>query len=541
MRKFSMTVVLLCGALMSGCNGVDGEPPTHEQPDGTGTEVSVASSSQAVVSPSLDASLSCIATYANAGTCDWEHWSELWETCQTYEHPELEDGVFLDEVQSGNCTADNWTALREQLITPRPPLVRVRESCGSSSPVIQEAGSNGCYTLKGAAGASYVDVPIGKAVTLHAGADCTGDSVTVETDTNLCETSFESGANANDQVRSFRIQDVEAPPSAHRYDCGEAESTCVTNFNNRLGAINQKNTVRVVRMTLDGRTTPSLATIRDSIRDLSDYFSVASRNQVSLEIIGSQTVQVTSANCKTAKSQASQKVSSNAFVTVFMLPSGMCSTSNAGSRSVFLKGNLFRDYAHETGHVLGLKHGDVRDFTTGKITSSGDSSTYMGTNASDNYNLPQLHWLGWTKKEELVKVNSAIDNGGSIDVTLRPVGTNADSTSNLPLGAVWELPGGEQRLFIAVPKPRTNGSNQIEGGTVFVYRAPTCVGCTGMAMGTMQMARFSAKSTNEREVTGLFVKPVGYTSSFVQEAGKSVEVFSSVTVRIWRSSPTAAP
>ncbi|CAM4528136.1 MULTISPECIES: hypothetical protein [Myxococcus] len=534
MQKLSMTVVMLCGTLVSGCQGGEEEQPALEQSGGPGIAASVASSSQAVVSPALAASLSCVETYVNAGTCDWAHWSEMWETCETYEHPELEDGVFLEAVQVEDCTVANWSTLRAQLLAPRTPFVSVRDSCNGESQMIYEAASNGCHSLDAAAGASFFDVPIGKSVTLHSGAHCTGDSVAVETDASLCETSFDSGAIANDNVRAFRISDIEAPSSPYRYTCADDEPTCVQNFNSRLGGINKKLTVRAVRMTLAGRATPSMDAIKRTIGNLSDHFSVASRGQVRLDLIGSQTVSVTSQNCKIAKQQARQKSNSNADLTVYVLPGGMCDTSNGGGRSVYIKGNLFRDYAHEVGHVLGLGHGNRRDSTTGKQVRSADSSTYMGKFASDNYNLPQLHWLGWTQKEELVKVNSAIDNGGSIDVTLRPVGANAHSTSSLPLGAVWEVPDTEQRLFIAVPKARTNSSNEIEGGTVFVYRGSRAVGCTGICLGTLQLARFSAKSNNEHEATGIFVKPVAYTSHFIQEDGKRIEVFSSVTLRIRR-------
>lgn len=221
-------------------------------------------------------------------------------------------------------------------------------------------------------------------------------------------------------------------------------------------------------------------------------------------------------------------------MTVYVLPSGMCRSPHFAGRRIYMKGNLFRGYAHEAGHVLGLAHGDRRAPVTGKQDTSGDTSPYMGISPSGNYSLPQLHWLGWTTKEELVQVNSAIDNGGSIDVTLRPMGTNADSTGGLLLGAVWEDPSTGRRLFISVPKPRTNNSNQIEGGTVFVHRSAKGVGCTGACMGALQMAWFSVKSNTEHDAFGIFIKPVSYTSRFIQEGGQRIEVFTSVTLRIRR-------
>ncbi|MCP3061126.1 hypothetical protein LXT21_20300 [Myxococcus sp. K38C18041901] len=526
MRKLSMTGVLLCGAWVAGCSGAEQEP--SELP---GEELS-----RQAASLSLPAALTCIETYVNAGTCDWDHWSDLYDACDVSSHPELDDGHFLEEVQSDNCTVANWPALRAQLLSTTP-LVRVFDSCQGGPPLIHEASANGCHALGPNAGASFFEVSIGKSVTLYAGANCAGDSVTVETDANLCETTFASGASADGAVLSYRIQDVTAPASPYRYTCSASEPQCVENDNARLASINKKHTVKVVRVTYPGRTTPSLTTIRNSVRGLYDFFDVASRGQVSLEVVASQTVEVTSAVCKTAKSQAVQKARSNAFLTVYSMPSGMCSTSNAGSRSVYLKGGLFRDYAHEVGHVLGLAHGNTRNPATGEVKHYGDASTFMGSFPSDNYNLPQLHWLGWTKKEELQKVNSVVDNGGTVLVKLRPVGGNTELTSaqgDHRLGAVWDIPGTDQRLFIAVPKPRFNDVNQIEGGTVMVYRAPRCVGCMGMSMGTTVISRFIATNQNEHEAQGLFIKPVAYERTAIQSGGNTVHVYSSVTVSIRR-------
>ncbi|WP_255203390.1 hypothetical protein [Myxococcus sp. AM011] len=532
-----MTVVMLCGAWVSGCQGEPWDEPAHEQP---GPEASVAATRQAVLSPELEASLACVETYANAGTCDWAHWSEMVETCGTHEHGELEDGLFLEEVQSGHCTAANWPALSEQLITPRPPLVRMRADCNGASQIVKEVEANGCYALGQTAGASYVEVPIGKAVRLFAGVDCTGTGVSVQTDASFCVTKFANGTSTNDKVRSFRVQDLEAPPSEYRYDCAPEESTCVKNHNNtgRLVDINRKHTVKIVRVSVAGRSTTSMNLIEAQVLAMYDFFQGASRNQISLAEAPTRRDLTAPAGstCEEAKTYAVRYASPDTFLTVYTMPSGLCSVSRAGARSIYLNGNLLRDHAHETGHVLGLAHGNARNPSGGKDIPYGDASTYMGSFPSDNYNLPQLHWLGWTKKQDLVNVTSAIANGATSTVTLRPVGTNAELASDLPLGAVWDIPGTEpkERLFISVPKSRLNATNDIEGGTVIVYRSPTCENCTGMAMKSTTKGRFNAKSVNEHALGGLRLKAVGYTLKPVQPGEPNIEDFASVTLQIRR-------
>lgn len=526
MNKAAVIAVTLCGALVTGCSA-----------DTPEAEARVASSRQAVVSQTLEDSLACVQGYVDTGTCDWAHWSEMWETCETYDHPALEDGFFLDEVKAGNCTAANWPSLRAQLVASSAP-VYVRANCDPTSEVLPQTEVNGCVTLDGT-DASYVNVAPTMAVTLYSGAGCTGEALTVQADTNLCETWYPSGAFANDNVRSFRVQDAEEQESPARYDCA-GDPTCVTNYNRNLAAVNSTHSVRIVRVTQSGRTTDSMTEIKSNINQMYDFFDLASHNQVKLNLLdGShKTVNVASGlSCSKTKNQAIQAANnSGAFLTVFALPHGLCDASNAGSHRIFLNDGLVRTYAHETGHVLGLGHGNRID-ETGKLDPYGDATTFMGRMPSDSYNLPQLHWLGWTKKQDLVQINSALAGGGSFDLTLRPVDRNIDDGSGLPLGAVWEFPTTGNRLFVAVPKSRTTNVNQFAGGNVAVYRAPKCVGCTGMAMGTTRLMQFGPKSSTAHIAQDIAITPVAYTSHTIRVDGANVEVFDTITLRFRQSVP----
>ena len=62
------------------------------------------------------ASLSCISDHAQAGACRPEDWSQVRNNCRTHEHALLDDGVLLEEVSAGNCTADAWPNLLNRYV-----------------------------------------------------------------------------------------------------------------------------------------------------------------------------------------------------------------------------------------------------------------------------------------------------------------------------------------------------------------------------------------------------------------------------------------
>ncbi len=64
----------------------------------------------------LDESLACVASYSHLNTCDWNHWSEIYQNCQTHAFPEMDsDDFLLNQVKDGNCAWSNWTNLYKQI------------------------------------------------------------------------------------------------------------------------------------------------------------------------------------------------------------------------------------------------------------------------------------------------------------------------------------------------------------------------------------------------------------------------------------------
>ena len=321
------------------------------------------------------------------------------------------------------------------------------------------------------------------------------------------------------------------------YTCGDADTECVVNYNKKAikeGAAAQK--YNLVRVVMPGKTTPSMGSIKSSGRWLANFLKTSSQGQLRVNRNRAITKEVAEGTCKEAKAEANTIDDSGVLFTVRVFPKGLCRSSNAGKRNANLVGTLKRDFAHEVGHLLGLKHGNKLNQKTGKVEGYKDPSTFMGRYSSQNYSIPQLHWLGWTKKEDVVQLDSDIlESGGIVEAKIRPIDKNSESDSNdskAPLAYVYDLPGN-QRLFISIPKSVKTKGNGVQGGQVFFYKAPKCKNCRGMAMSDTVIARiYDPKESKQYKVAGLVIEPVSYESEDVRSNKRSAEKFTSVTLHI---------
>lgn len=324
---------------------------------------------------------------------------------------------------------------------------------------------------------------------------------------------------------------------AYVYSCNDADTECVINYNRNAisenAGIKKYNLVRVV---MPGKVTPSIGSIKSSANWLANFYKTASHGQLRLQRNKVVTKEVAVGSCKQAKNEANTVDDSGVLFTIRVFPKGLCGSSNAGNGNANLVGTLKRDFAHEVGHLLGLKHGNRLNQSTGKVEGYRDPSTFMGRYPSNNYSTPQLHWLGWTKKSDVVQLDSNILNsGGTLEVQLRPVDKNQNSNSDTPIAYVYDLPNNN-RLFISIPKSRQDNTNGIKGGQVFFYKAPKCKGCRGMAMGDTVIATIGdPTSIRDHRVEGLIITPVAYESQKVRFNKRSIDKFDSVTLRISKS------
>ncbi|MCP3672113.1 MAG: hypothetical protein GY814_17120 [Gammaproteobacteria bacterium] len=64
----------------------------------------------------LREALECVAKYSEHNVCDWDHWSEIDEVCETYAFPATaKDGFLLNQVKAGKCSWNNWSNLFNQI------------------------------------------------------------------------------------------------------------------------------------------------------------------------------------------------------------------------------------------------------------------------------------------------------------------------------------------------------------------------------------------------------------------------------------------
>ncbi len=91
----------------------DGSEPTLVAPDPTPIGGDIISST---VPKTLNDSLACVANYSSSNTCDWNHWSEIYQNCRTYAFPQMDSNDFLlNQVKQGNCAWGNWSNLFDQI------------------------------------------------------------------------------------------------------------------------------------------------------------------------------------------------------------------------------------------------------------------------------------------------------------------------------------------------------------------------------------------------------------------------------------------
>ncbi len=297
---------------------------------------------------------------------------------------------------------------------------------------------------------------------------------------------------------------------AGNYSCKSDEPQCVTNFNGDLAITpeGRPKTIKIFRVVSKGKAA-DMNELTNSTQHLIRFFKSASRGQFDAEIIGKEVIEVEGGSCQEVQNQALRKAKDSAYFNIFALPSSECRGSHAGSNNVWLDGGgLFRTYPHEAGHILDLGHANTN---IRKFDEYADPSSYMGSMPSLNYNAPQLFFLGWTDKSDVVGINHQIDQGGEIEVKLRPVNMNQKEPGTNPAPMAYVYDQGEvsgknaPRLFIAMPRSSQGGY----GREIFVYRANCAKGC-----GTTVSGRIDMKTTEGKEVDGLHITPVSHNDNF---------------------------
>jgi hypothetical protein len=119
--------------------------------------------------------------------------------------PCLNGGTCTDGVNSYTCVCTGgYTGMR---CGTAPQSVSILLHCDPSSQVLNTFAGSGCFGPVAPGGASYAILgPDTPSVTIWSGADCTGCSYVVTSDTNFCSFGFAGGCGGlNDNVQSVSI------------------------------------------------------------------------------------------------------------------------------------------------------------------------------------------------------------------------------------------------------------------------------------------------------------------------------------------------
>lgn len=131
------------------------------------------------------------------------------------------------------------------------------------------------------------------------------------------------------------------------------------------------------------------------------FYERASRGLLKFDTKGGQVSvpgKKNSANYKKAVDKAKAQYPGADFWQVIGNPG----TSHAGGKVAYLKGTLYRDAQHETGHLLGLGHAGryVKDGSKWVLEAYGDGQSVMGRFPSSTLTAPQYYSRGWLLEKE---------------------------------------------------------------------------------------------------------------------------------------------
>ncbi len=337
--------------------------------------------------------------------------------------------------------------------------------------------------------------------------------------TNYTMTATFSGPDGNILKEERSLNITVANPEAH--DCLEYEPACVQNYNQRTDRATGKKSLVVVPINFsDTDWNPPRTKIEKTMSHINEFVTQSSRGRLSFETIDIRnTLEVPVKQSCPNREQARKHVKGeNKYdIRVYSYPKGTCSFSNAGRGNVNMnKGNVGNKMtlSHELGHLFRLGHS--RDYHKNKCRRRDkdglcpDSTTYLGyvTPQNYNYNIVDLHWMGWLKKHEVERI---LPN--KIHYSLRAVNREIQD-GEAPLALVFDHPISGNRIFIAMPvsaETLESGKKRLESHELVLYIASKGVqlGEKGKVQISTLVHRFRGGYTDE---TGLSIRVTEATS-----------------------------